>query len=468
MRFGKFELQSRIARGGTAEVFLAEMHGASGFKKRVALKLLLPEFASDPDFMAMFADEARLCADLSHPNIVQVFELGAIRGRDYIAMEYVRGLNLAVLRRGLAERKAGMPLGASATVLRSMLAALHFAHERTDDQGKPVGIVHRDVRPHNLLISDSGVVKVADFGIAKAAINHARTRTGVIKGCFAYLSPEQAKAKPVDRRSDVFAAGLVAYELFAGVRAYEDEDELEMLRRAQVGDLVPIAKAAPKLPVVLQEVVTKALQLDPAARWQTCRDFGEALQSALTTAGIQPYSESQMQAFIAEDVRHVELEPLEESSFGDEMPSNVRSEMADAKTHVTTEPKKRRPRPFPYVIGGALLLSAAIIAIAPWLRSAPPVAAPTSQPTVAAVDNDPDPPAPAGPARGFLTVNSRPWSSVYVDGALVSRSTPLRRHLLPIGKHSVTLQRGDGVKATFDVEISSGETTTKLYDWDSR
>ncbi|MCC6807015.1 MAG: serine/threonine protein kinase [Deltaproteobacteria bacterium] len=476
LAFGKYDLHARIARGGTAEVFLADQNGPDGFSKPVALKVLLPEFGHDAEFVDMLIDEARLAVRLSHPSIVQILELGKTDGRYFIAMEYVRGSNLAVLRRALAAEETKMPARATVAILSTVLEALHAAHEQQDKDGKPLNIVHRDVRPHNILISDHGIVKVADFGIAKAAINHARTRTGVIKGCFAYLSPEQARARPVDRRSDVFSAGLVLYELLSGARAYECDDELEMLGRAQHAELTPLGVACPEVPARLREVVDRALAPEPDARFQSCAAMGDALAQAAKKAGMTPFTPAQLAAFVAPFLAGVKLEPVERSLFGEELLAEAGGGVA---TRVVGTPKPAVPLLVTTPAGTSLgtqasmawiagaLAVVAVLAFALWPRPNEPV--PEPEPASQAATAAPiDPPPPAKAAHGYLTINSRPWSTVFVDGALVSKTTPVRRLELSIGKHRVVLQRGDGAKAELDVEITPGATVTKLYDWDAR
>src|SRR5215468_12428132 len=221
-RLGKFDILALLALGGTAEIYLARIGGAAGFEKYVVVKCLHDHLADDAEFVKMFLDEARLAAYLDHSNIVQTMELGEHENRYYMVMEFLAGLSLAMVVRRSAERLSGgrIPVALALNMVAQTCAGLHYAHERTAN-GKPLNIVHRDISPQNLVISFEGVVKIVDFGIAKAEMRETRTRSGTIKGKFAYMSPEQCQAKDIDRRTDVFALGVVVHELLTGKRLFK-------------------------------------------------------------------------------------------------------------------------------------------------------------------------------------------------------------------------------------------------------
>jgi len=209
-RLGKYEILALLALGGTAEIYLARIGGAAGFEKWVVVKCLHDHLADDTEFVKMFLDEARLAAFLDHSNIVQTMELGEYENRYYMAMEFLAGLSLAMMIRRAGERLPGgkIPVPLVLNMVAQSCAGLHYAHERTAN-GKPLNIVHRDISPQNLVVSFEGVVKIVDFGIAKAEMRETRTRSGTIKGKFAYMSPEQCVANNVDPRTDVFALGEI-------------------------------------------------------------------------------------------------------------------------------------------------------------------------------------------------------------------------------------------------------------------
>src|SRR4051794_15933708 len=229
-----------------AEIFLARLPGLGieGFEKLVVLKRILPQHALDPELVRMFADEARLSATLSHPNVTEVHDVGSDGDTPFFAMEYVHGANLREVQRAHASRQVApddvpLPLGEAVGILSAAAAGLHYAHERLGPGGEPLGIVHRDVSPSNILVSYDGAVKVTDFGIAKWAFQRTRTQEGTLKGKFAYMSPEQCRGRAVDARSDVFALGAILYELTTGVPAFTGDSDLDILNRIATGRAEP-------------------------------------------------------------------------------------------------------------------------------------------------------------------------------------------------------------------------------------
>src|SRR6478736_1080063 len=235
-RLGPYELIRRIATGGMAEVYLARREGPHGFEKLVALKRILPQFVRDEDFVAMFVDEARVCARLSHPNIVQVFDFGEHEGDLFMAMEYVDGTTGAKLIRAAAGSGEEIPLDVTLHVILSILRGLEYAHGARDDQGRPLNLVHRDVSPGNVLIDRSGAVKLTDFGIARATEFERRTDAGQLKGKLGYMSPEQVVGKELDARSDLFTLGIVFAEMVTLRPLFSGGRELDVLLRIRDAD----------------------------------------------------------------------------------------------------------------------------------------------------------------------------------------------------------------------------------------
>ncbi|HWE30870.1 MAG TPA: serine/threonine-protein kinase, partial [Polyangia bacterium] len=254
-----------------AEVFLARRPGPRGFEKRLAVKRILPHLAAQPDFVNMFLDEARLAAQLDHPHIVHIHDFGVDGDSYYLAMEYVCGEDLARLIARAAELGPPIPLADAATILVAACEALHHAHER--------GVVHRDVTPANLLVSYDGVVKLADFGIAKsqAVVARAQTNAGTLKGKIPYMSPEQARAKPLDRRSDIFSLGVCAWELITGQRLFYRKSELDMLRAVQMCDVPRLSSVRHDVPRRLEAAIDKALACEVDDRWDDAADLGHAI-----------------------------------------------------------------------------------------------------------------------------------------------------------------------------------------------
>jgi eukaryotic-like serine/threonine-protein kinase len=285
-RLGKYEILALLALGGTAEIYLARIAGAAGFEKYVVVKCLHDHLADDAEFVKMFLDEARLAAHLDHSNIVQTMELGEHENRYYMVMEFLAGLSLAMVVRRAAERVPGgkIPVPLSLNILAQACAGLHYAHEKTANS-KPLNIVHRDISPQNLVISFEGVVKVVDFGIAKAELRETRTRSGTIKGKFAYMSPEQCVANNVDRRTDVFALGVIAHELLTGRRLFKKTSPYETYQAVIECAVEPPSKLNHEVDPALDPIILRALAKDKEQRYPTAEAFGDALLGYLHHRG---------------------------------------------------------------------------------------------------------------------------------------------------------------------------------------
>ncbi|MEC7521429.1 MAG: serine/threonine-protein kinase [Myxococcota bacterium] len=285
-RFGRYELQERIGVGGMAEVFRAVQRGAAGFARPVAIKRILPHIASDPETVQMFVEEAKLAVQLHHPNIAQIFDLGQAEGQYFIAMEYVDGQSLEAVWDRWAERGRRLPPEAVAHLLVHVCDALHHAHFAEDAEGRPLGIIHRDVSPSNVLLSFGGEVKVIDFGLAKAENRVSRTRDGIVKGKLAYLSPEQAHGRTFDRRSDLFSLGVCAWELLTGKRAFRRDDDRKTVLAIRAGKIDPPSRHA-VLPEPLERIVTRLLAIDPDLRYRTALEAREDVEAWQRRAGVE-------------------------------------------------------------------------------------------------------------------------------------------------------------------------------------
>jgi hypothetical protein len=279
IRFGNYVLLRRIARGGMAEVFLAQQRGLEGFDRRVAVKRILPHLADSPDFVKMFLGEAKLAAQLTHPNIVHIYDFGKVDHDYFIAMEYVDGVHAGELFKQRERERISPAL--IARIGADAAAALHYAHELRGPNGKPLGLVHRDVSPANLMISYDGVVKLCDFGIAKAAaLTDQRTNPGQVKGKYAYMSPEQTVATALDGRSDVFSLAIVLWELLAGKTIVPRGDAIAAMRLIRDGKLQPIAQAAPGTPPQLAAAIAWGLATRREDR-ATAAELATALEGFL-------------------------------------------------------------------------------------------------------------------------------------------------------------------------------------------
>ncbi|MGH7328544.1 MAG: serine/threonine protein kinase, partial [Polyangiaceae bacterium] len=282
---GRYTLHGEIAAGGMATVHIGRMKGTAGFSKMVAIKRLHAQFAKDPDFVSMFLDEARLAARVHHPNVVQPLDVISTDGEVFLVMEYIRGESLSKLLRSLVPRGDLMPVKIAAAVMVGVLHGLHAAHEATNERGEKLGIVHRDMSPHNLLVGTDGIARVLDFGIAKAETRSYQTRDGDLKGKLAYMSPEQLTGEtPVDRRTDIFAASIVLWEVLTGRRLFDSDYQSAILARVRSPDIEPPSKYVPDLPKQIDELVLRGLSREPKNRFSTAREMAIQLETCLPLA----------------------------------------------------------------------------------------------------------------------------------------------------------------------------------------
>ncbi|MCB1032438.1 MAG: TonB family protein, partial [Acidobacteria bacterium] len=296
-QFGHYTLLEKIAVGGMAEVWKARMEGVAGFQKTVAIKKILPDLTENREFERMFVDEAKLAAELNHPNITHIYDLGNIHGEYYIAMEYVEGRNLRSIL-NMASRK-GMPIPHElALLIASRLAsALDYAHRKRDNEDRSLGLVHRDVSPQNVLISYEGDIKLCDFGIAKAVSKLSRTEIGALKGKLQYMSPEQAWGKNVDSRSDIFSLGALLFEMLTGLRLFSGENEITILEAVRDGRVRKPGDFDPAIPPSVDELVAKALAKDPEDRYQTADRMRDEIEASLETLTLRP-SNAELAAYL--------------------------------------------------------------------------------------------------------------------------------------------------------------------------
>jgi hypothetical protein len=286
-KLGRYEIVERLAEGGMADVLLARTVGIEGFERHVVIKRIRAAQARDVRYVTMFLDEARLAASLHHANVVQVNDIGQEDGEYFFAMEYVHGEDARNILRRASERGARVPLEHVLAIVTSAAAGLHHAHEQIRADGTSLGIVHRDVSPANILIGFDGGVKVADFGIAKAAHQTVETQSGMLKGKVAYMSPEQCNNEPVDRRSDVFSLGIVLHELVTVRPLFQRENDF-LTMSAIVHEEVPRPSMVdPDVPPELEAIILKALARSPADRYATVDDMRRALEQFSVNAGVR-------------------------------------------------------------------------------------------------------------------------------------------------------------------------------------
>jgi serine/threonine-protein kinase len=284
VRLGRYQVVSRIATGGMAEVYLAVHGELSGFRTPVVLKKVLPHLACNSHFIDMFLDEARIASLLDHPNVVRIYEVGRTGNEYFLAMELVQGKPMSALVRRAHERNELVDHRIAAHVVAQAAAGLHHAHGQTDPLGNPLGLVHRDVSPQNILVSFEGSVKVIDFGIARALGRISDTQTGGTKGKFGYMSPEQAKGEDVDLRTDIFALGVVLWEAVCGRRLFQRENDLATMR-ALIYDPIPKPSTIVPIAAELESIILRALSRNPKLRFQSAREMATALEKFVISSG---------------------------------------------------------------------------------------------------------------------------------------------------------------------------------------
>jgi len=412
-RLGRYRLVRRLAVGGMAEVYLAVAEGLSGFEKRVVVKRLLPQHAKQGELLAMFLDEARLVATLRHPNIGEVYDVGAEGGDYFFAMEHIPGRDV----RDLLSVRHGqpLPLAEALAIVIGVAEGLHCAHQQRDEQGRLLDIVHRDVSPSNVLVSASGQVKLIDFGVAKWGAQRTETRHGVLKGKCAYMSPEQCRAESLDRRSDVFSLGVLLYELTTGSRPFAGDNDFETMTAIVNGTLEAPSLRCRGYAAALEPIVCKALAPRREDRYATAQELGRALAGLAAAEGVVPSAAG--------------LAQLLASSFGDEAAGGVAEPDPDeGEAPSTTDPapaaaldrtatdhqaaatiaplslvepvsealRAVSARRIAVIAGVGLACVAAVAVAAPWFRRAPESAPPALVQPVREVKPTPvAPPAPA-------------------------------------------------------------------------
>lgn len=325
----RYHVIERIDAGGMAEVFKANSTSLQGFEKLVAIKRILPKLAKNERFVRMFLDEAKLSLHLSHTNCVQVFDLGLADGTYFIVMEFVDGVNLKNIIDEARAKNRAIPVEQAVYVCLEICKGLAHAHRKKDQQGHHLAIVHRDISPPNILISHEGEVKITDFGLAKAKSQVETTDPGVVKGKFGYLSPEAAQGQDVDARTDIFAVGILCWEMLTGQRLFLGETDLDTLQRVRANQVPPLAKFRRDVPQELEKIIRRALATDPTTRYQEIEDLGRDFATFLFRLG-KPVTSFD----IAEWVRSVrEAKPKAERSQRDKA---VEAAIQDAVNRIVT------------------------------------------------------------------------------------------------------------------------------------
>jgi serine/threonine-protein kinase len=473
---GKYTPLARLGNGGMADVFLAVARGPMGFNKLTVVKRL--RNSEENTHVQMFLDEARLAARLNHPNIVHTYEVGEVGGKYFIAMEYLEGQSLHQVLARLAERSEGLSDHTIALIAASALKGLHHAHELCDFDGTPIGVVHRDVSPHNLFLTYSGEIKLLDFGIAKATVNSTHTDTGVLKGKVRYMAPEQVTGKPVDRRLDLFAFGVVLWEMLARRPLFQG-DAVQILTRIATDACPSVRSVRAEVSTELDAIVLRALRHDPNDRYQTADAMRADLEQFLrgqdvgmlekdlvrllndlfaeTRDGVR----ARIKSFLANIANLEDTPNIPGLMHSGELPALLndsgRVPMAPSSSAAVVSPSpsptasavvvSRRGSPWALVALGAALSAALVVGIMSLRHSsAPPVVAPVAAPTTGRVRVD------TTPRGALIEMNGRPLDR-----------TPAELTLEP-GTLTLVLSR-DGYDTTMiSVEVKAGETSARSVD----
>lgn len=287
-RFGKYTLLNRIAVGGMAEVFLARQEGLEGFEKTICIKRIRPHLSSQPNFVRMFLNEAKLAAQLNHPNVVQIYDLGRVNDSYFIAMEYISGRDMSRIIPKAEKAGIPFPMIYALRIASNVCEGLYYAHTKGDAYGNPLNVVHRDITPENILVSFNGTVKIVDFGIAKANTQLEQTRAGEIKGKLSYMSPEQCMGHVLDARSDIFSFGSVIYEWITGYKLFTGENEMAILKSIIDGKIYPPSYFKEDVPEAVERILMKALDKDKSKRYQSAWEMQFDIDTYLASSEFTP------------------------------------------------------------------------------------------------------------------------------------------------------------------------------------
>jgi len=500
---GKYLVRRKLAEGGMAELYLCSSQGPEGFEKEVVIKRIRPFLSTDPEFVRMFIAEALLASRLNHPNLVQIFDFDKQGDSYYLAMEHVRGHSLSEVRKRCKARMVPFPPILVAHIGAEVARGLQHAHRLTEN-GSPLGLVHRDVTPHNVLLSFNGEVKLTDFGIAKASDK--LTSPGRLKGKLAYMSPEQSRGEKVDARTDVFALGIVLWEMLTGGRLFEGDSDMAVLQAVRGSVIPPVARVNPDVPPDLDSVVMKALARKPELRHQTARELELGLGRCVLRHA-RTLEDTDIAGFLEKlfpdgwslpggtasqtAARRIDIGPAQK---GDQL----RTAAGGVPTRLR---RKTLPRRSVLKIGlGAVALAVLAANPRPYFilkpeaetNSSPAVAEPKAEAAnpVPAQPLAPDPPdAPAAefatptfsragsPAHdpsgnvqtrhGTLVLKIAPWAFLSIDGKRKGEVSGIRRYRLRVGKHQLRLWHPRGSKEV-EIVLRDGERLVEEYQVYSR
>ena len=446
MHLGKYELLEALGEGGMAEVWKARATGPAGFKRTLVLKRILPRFAEERHFIDMFLEEARLSAQLHHPNIVAVHDLGDTDGHYFIVMEYLRGRTLNQTMRALLA-SGPTKIGMAVFVVREMARALGYAHALVDDDGRALRIIHRDVSPTNVMLGMDGAVKLLDFGIAKALEGGGgeHTQTGTLKGKFGYMAPEQVLGEPVDHRIDVFATGVTLWECLTGKRLFRGKNDMETVEMVKRCRPPAPSTVNPLVPIGLDAITLKALARAPGDRYQTCDDLARDLDGV-----------------------------VHELRWGGEALADLMKELFPAGSMDSMAPERAAPPPPPRDLRrwlragvGVLALSVVGLGVLAWKKGLLHI---PELPSLGSLVPEKKPPPPLAPTVKIALRSTPPGAAVYVDGdSEPMGTTPITLMLAKTsGAHSVRLTLAKYRAALREIVPDAPKTVDVTLDRASR
>jgi serine/threonine protein kinase len=468
-QFGKYTLLRKLAAGGMAEIFLALHRSMAGFEKLVVIKRILPSMNQDQAFIDMLLHEARIAATLSHPNIVQIFDVGQVEGTYYIAMEHIHGEDIRSIVRGM-RRKAVMefPMEHALTIALGVCAGLAYAHDKRDLEGRPIGIVHRDISPQNIVVTFTGDVKIVDFGIAKSEKATAEdTKDGALKGKVPYMSPEQAAGKDIDLRSDIFAVGVVLFELTTGRRLFKGQNEFETLKLILESDYPAPSDVRPEYPKPLERIVMRALQKRREDRYQSAREMQADLEAfvreeriACSAVNLTHWMQMLFADKLAQqnealqDIKQLADVIASQQKEWDPTATQTGTFTGPIVTQTIVEAPRKNNAPLFAGVAVALVVAAGVFFA---VRSpVQPGGAATAGPTTSA--------APEA-ARGFLDITSDPpGCAIWVNGDLRQEVTPAKVEQLPFGRELQLKLTKEGLEAYRETITLTADAPTKKID----